>query len=131
MHAVRAMFVLSSMLVPLVAHAQQSPRKATVTVYVLTAAGLISDFDAADAQRRRNIGDTVQAMEAGMGWANLHSTAKGQEPIFCAPHVFHPSAEQSVDLIRRAVKNNPDAGKEPWEAVLLLALEETYPCPPK
>jgi hypothetical protein len=131
MHAVRAIFVFSSMLVLLAAHGQEPPRKASVTVFVIDAARLISDYDSGDAQQRRNIEDTVHAMEGGMGWANLQAKQKGQAPFFCAPYVFHPSAEQLIDLIRHVVKNNPDAGKEPWELVLLLALEETYPCQPK
>lgn len=131
MHAVRAIFVCTSMLVPLAAYCQEPPRNASITVHVLDAARLISEHDSADAQHRRDIENTVLAQQGGMGWANLHLIRKGQAPLFCTPHVSPPSAEQSIDLIKRFVKDNPDAGKEPWQVVLLLALEETYPCQPK
>ena len=72
---------------------------------------------------------TLSAYENGLGWANAHLENEGQRRLYCPPGQLALTPDQVVDIFRRFVARNPEAGNSPAGMVLLFALQDTFPCP--
>ena len=65
----------------------------------------------------------------GFGWANSELKERGQAPLFCPPEDLAITAEQTADILRRFVRERPQAGNAPAGLALLMALQNVFPCP--
>ena len=68
----------------------------------------------------------------GLDLTNRILIAGGGQPLFCRPSDRPITAERAEAILDRYLGDNPDIGHQktlPIVDVLMLALEEIYPCP--
>jgi hypothetical protein len=85
-------------------------------------------YDAANLENRQLYERILGATENGISWASAKAMNDGQRGIFCPPNKLALTDQQSVDILRRHVLAHTDHAKVPYGLVLLLALQETFPC---
>jgi hypothetical protein len=81
-----------------------------------------------DPKSKDYVAKIVQATGRGFSLANTAVTRRGQSPLFCQPNNLVLTGEQIIDIIYRFVEINPALEKAVWEAVMLKALENLFPC---
>ena len=62
--------------------------------------------------------------------ANSFVKTKGQPRMICQPQKLAIAAEQSARILADYLKRRPDTASLPAPIVLLIALEDTFPCAP-
>jgi hypothetical protein len=81
-----------------------------------------------DPKSKDYVAKIVQATGRGFSLANTAVARRGQSPLFCQPNNLVLTGEQIIDIIYRFVEINPALEKAVWEAVMLKALENLFPC---
>jgi hypothetical protein len=81
-----------------------------------------------DPKSKEYVAKIVQATGKGFSLANAAIARRGQSPLFCQPNNLALTGEQIIDIIYRFVEINPALEKATWEAVMLKALENLFPC---
>ena len=102
-----------------------SPARATMTVLLYEAAA--ADPGARELRKSRLLG----ALD-GLDLTNRILVGNGSRPLFCRPDGPGITAERAEAIIDRYLRVNPDIANQkalPVIDVLMLALEEIYPCP--
>jgi len=91
---------------------------------------ILKDYDnpkAGEAQRMV-ISSNLTGIEVGLGWANTAIRAQRmQAPLYCPPK-GEMAASQLVDILRRALKDEPRLGERPVGFAMLAALQRSFPC---
>ena len=101
-----------------------SPARATMSLSAYEAAA--SD----PAQRALRKSHLLGALD-GLDLTNRVLVAGGAQPLFCRPSDRPITAERAEAILDRYLGDNPDIGHQktlPIVDVLMLALEEIYPC---
>jgi hypothetical protein len=92
---------------------------------------ILRDYDnpkASEAQRAM-ISSNLVSMEVGLGWANTALRAQRmQAGLYCPPDKPSITAAQLIDILRRALKEEPRLGDRPAGFALLTALQRSFPC---
>jgi hypothetical protein len=75
----------------------------------------------------------INGMGAGFTWANGRLNARGMPKLFCTPRSLSLNANNYIDILdkqisRMSQKETPGLDDLPIGFVLLLGLEETFPC---
>jgi hypothetical protein len=81
-----------------------------------------------DPKSKEYVAKIVQATGRGFSLANTAIARRGQSPLYCQPNNLVLTGEQIIDIISRFVEINPALEKATWEAVMLEALENLFPC---
>jgi hypothetical protein len=81
-----------------------------------------------DPKSKEYVAKIVQATGRGFSLANTAIARRGQSPLYCQPNNLVLTGEQIIDIINRFVEINPALEKATWEAVMLKALENLFPC---
>ena len=81
-----------------------------------------------DPKSKDYVAKIVQATGRGFSLANTAIARRGQSPLYCQPNNLVLTGEQIIDIINRFVEINPALEKATWEAVMLKALENLFPC---
>jgi hypothetical protein len=81
-----------------------------------------------DPKSKEYVAKIVQATGRGFSLANTAIARRGQSPLYCQPNNLVLTGEQIIDIINRFVEINPALEKATWEAVMLEALENLFPC---
>jgi hypothetical protein len=81
-----------------------------------------------DPKSKEYVAKIVQATGRGFSLANTAIARRGQSPLYCQPNNLVLTGEQIIDIIYRFVEINPALEKATWEAVMLKALENLFPC---
>jgi hypothetical protein len=81
-----------------------------------------------DPKSKEYVAKIVQATGRGFSLANTAIARRGQSPLYCQPNNLVLTGEQIIDIIYRFVEINPALEKAVWEAVMLKALENLFPC---
>jgi hypothetical protein len=81
-----------------------------------------------DPKSKEYVAKIVQATGRGFSLANTAIARRGQSPLYCQPNNLVLTGEQIIDIIYRFVEINPALEKATWEAVMLEALENLFPC---
>jgi hypothetical protein len=81
-----------------------------------------------DPKSKEYVAKIVQATGRGFSLANTAIARRGQSPLYCQPNNLVLTGEQIIDIISRFVEINPALEKATWEAVMLKALENLFPC---
>jgi hypothetical protein len=92
----------------------------------LTAGELLQLYS--DPKSKEYVAKIVQATGRGFSLANTAIARRGQSPLYCQPNNLVLTGEQIIDIISRFVEINPALEKATWEAVMLEALENLFPC---
>jgi hypothetical protein len=85
----------------------------------------IDQSDPQESSRHRSV---LAAFGIGLFWANIHLVATGGKPIYCQPENLVLTDYQEVDMVRRYIKEFPDAANAPAGLVVLKALQNVFPC---
>jgi hypothetical protein len=88
----------------------------------------LKNYDAAGLESRQLYERILGATSNGISWASTKAMHDGQPGIFCTPNNLALADQQDIDILRRHVFSHPDHAKYPYGLVLLLALQETFPC---
>ena len=92
---------------------------------------ILRDYDnakASDAQRAM-ISSNLASIEVGLGWANTALRAQRmQAGLYCPPDKLAMTPSQVIDILRRALKEEPRLGDRPIGFALLTALQRSFPC---
>ena len=81
-----------------------------------------------DPKSKEYVAKIVQATGRGFSLANTAIARRGQSPLYCQPNNLVLTGEQIIDIINRFVEINPALEKATWEAVMLEALVNLFPC---
>jgi hypothetical protein len=72
----------------------------------------------------------LMGIQSGFMEANRFLTETRKEaPMFCQPETLSLTADQLVDMLRRAVKEQPDIDQGDPASALLTIMQHTFPCP--
>lgn len=77
---------------------------------------------------RKEIANWIGAMEIGLLWANVMLKNRGQPLLYCQPDHLTITDGQMIDMMRRAMKDNPKWGDFPVGMMVLVTLQRTFPC---
>ena len=92
---------------------------------------VLRDYDnpkAGEAQRAV-ISSNLASIEVGLGWANTAlRVQRMQAGLYCPPDKPPIPASQLIDILRRALKDEPRLGDRPVGFALLTALQRSFPC---
>ena len=87
------------------------------------------------ADKQGDEGDLVKIYLAGVvdgyGWANAKLSNNGEKLLFCQPAKLALQPDQIVSIFMAFAKKWRGDSKAPAGIIMLLALEETFPCEPK
>jgi hypothetical protein len=67
-------------------------------------------------------------MTTGLLWGNVMLKDRGQPPLYCQPDKLVITDAQMIDMMRRAMKDNPKWGEFPIGMMVLATLQRTFPC---
>ena len=117
-------------------------RVALLLALCLFSTGVRAEFSAKDYLARHDAakGDVekfiwkrhIEDTQNGMSWANSTLvTGRHETPLYCTPNKVVLTSEQLVDILKRYLeqyKDYKDLGSQPMALVLLMALQEDFPC---
>jgi len=70
--------------------------------------------------------------QEGLAWANIFlEKSRHENPFYCAPANLALTGQQIINILRRAIKEQPYLGKTPFRLATFMALQTTFPCPGK
>ena len=67
-------------------------------------------------------------LESAYSWSNATLGNRGGKLLYCQPENLAITRSQLKDIFERFVEEHNELADEPAGLVLLLALEETFPC---
>jgi hypothetical protein len=85
-------------------------------------------YDAARPEDKAHLRDHVEAVAHGVAWANAALKFQKQKPLYCPPDTQNLTGEQALDILRKEIEARSTSGNFPWPAVLIRALQHTFPC---
>jgi hypothetical protein len=85
-------------------------------------------YDAARPEDKAHLRDHVEAVANGVAWANAALNFQKQKPLYCPPEKQNLTGEQALDILRKEIEARPASGNFPWPAVMIRALQNTFPC---
>jgi hypothetical protein len=91
-------------------------------------AGYILETIRAGGSVEQSVTVYINGLENGYGWANATLSNNGEVPLYCQPSRLALSQDQIVDILRRFVEANPNLREMQTGLVLLMALQEMFPC---
>lgn len=96
-----------------------------------SAAEILRDYDGGD-EKDRALALTAIGREAdGFGWINTYlRVSRKTTPAFCQPPDLLITPEVAIGILRRKLAERPNLGPQPFGAVLLIALQQAFPCSP-
>jgi hypothetical protein len=66
-----------------------------------------------------------------MGWANTFLEEHRKEPpLYCVPPKLALTGEQIIDMLRKEIKDKPREADLEVGLVMMLLLQEVFPCSP-
>jgi len=77
---------------------------------------------------RHHIENFIGGMQIGLLWANVMLHSRGQPLLYCQPDHLTITDSQMLDMMRRAMKENPKWGDFPVGMMVLVTLQRTFPC---
>jgi hypothetical protein len=77
---------------------------------------------------RKQIETLIGGMTIGFLWANVMLKDRGQPLLYCQPGKLVITDSQMIDMMRRAMKDNPKWGDFPLGMTVLVTLQRTFPC---
>lgn len=79
---------------------------------------------------KKMLSDTLMWNENGFAWANASLQDRKAQPLYCSPENLTLTGDRLVDILRVQVTAHPLFGQMPFGMVLLLGLEQAFPCHP-
>jgi hypothetical protein len=70
----------------------------------------------------------VSAEHEGMSWYQTVLASRTGVKLYCAPEQTALQSNQLIDIVRRYVAQNPSYESSPFGMVLMIALQEAFPC---
>jgi hypothetical protein len=77
---------------------------------------------------RKGIESFIGGMQIGLLWANVVLKERGQPLLYCQPDKLVITDSQMIDMMRRAMNDNPKWGDFPLGMMVLVTLQRTFPC---
>lgn len=77
---------------------------------------------------RNSFQEWIGGMQLGLLWANVMLKSRGQPLLYCQPGHLTITDSQMLDMMRRAMKDNPKWGEFPVGMMVLVTLQQTFPC---
>ncbi|MBJ6128557.1 Rap1a/Tai family immunity protein [Microvirga splendida] len=71
----------------------------------------------------------ITGLSNGMGWYATADNYHHGKTLFCEPTKVRLVSEQYVGVLRDYVKTRPKMMADPVGGVLILALQDAFPCP--
>jgi hypothetical protein len=79
--------------------------------------------------RRATISSNLAGIGVGLGWASTAVRAQRmQAGLYCPPDQPEMPSAQLIEILRRALKDEPRLGDRPLGFALLAALQRSFPC---
>jgi len=95
-----------------------------------SAAELLEIYDRSELETSRRIELVLSATEDGLKSANTYLvTVRKEKPLFCQPSELRMSGRQLLTTLRRAVETDRSLSHKPMGFVLLVSLQNIFPCP--
>jgi hypothetical protein len=79
---------------------------------------------------RHKIENWIGGMQIALLWANVMLHSRGQPLLYCQPDHLTITETQMLDMMRRAMKDNPKWGDYPVGMMALVTLHWAFPCAP-
>ena len=76
---------------------------------------------------RKDVEHWIGGMQLGLVWGNAMLKNRGQPLLYCQPDHLTITDSQMLDMMRRAMKDNPKWGDFPV-GMVLVTLQRTFPC---
>jgi hypothetical protein len=70
----------------------------------------------------------VNGVLNGIGQANAMIIISGGRPLYCQPDNLALTSGQAANIMQNFVLKNPRTGADPFSVVMILALEDVFPC---
>ena len=70
----------------------------------------------------------MHAYGAGIEWAHSAMTMEGAKPMYCMPENLAISADQTISMVRQAIKATPEVADAPAGLAVWAAYLYTFPC---
>jgi len=77
---------------------------------------------------RKEIDDLVGGISTGLLWANAMLEKRQQPLLYCQPRHLTLTGTQVIDMMRRAMKDNPKWRDFALGEMVLVTLQRTFPC---
>jgi hypothetical protein len=77
---------------------------------------------------RRLLESLVEGMTIGLLWGNAMLKERGQPLLYCQPDKFVITGNVMIEMMRRAMKDNPKWGAFPLGMMAMATLQRTFPC---
>jgi Rap1a immunity proteins len=61
-------------------------------------------------------------------WPNARLHLDGRPQLYCEPKMLALTSEQDISILRRYVKEHPETKDKPAGVVMLLAMQDIFPC---
>jgi Rap1a immunity proteins len=87
----------------------------------------LQNYDRGSLQDRQLYERILGSAENGISWANAAVGKEHGFHLYCPPDIALAD-QQDVVIIRQYLSKHPDHRTYPYGLVLLVALEETFPC---
>jgi hypothetical protein len=72
----------------------------------------------------------LHGVQNGFVWANVMNIGKGAPALYCQPGHLSITRDQTINILNSYIKNSPvSLMKMDVGMVLLLALQNAFPCP--
>lgn len=116
-HVLRAALVGVCLLWPVSAQADVSANE------------ILQQYDASSANGRATWEAILAQTESGLGYANAYlEHTRNAAPLYCPPPQLALTGVQLINIVRRAIRNDPHLGEQPLGFVTLTALQRVFPC---
>jgi hypothetical protein len=77
---------------------------------------------------RQHLESLIGGITIGLLWANAMLHSRRQPLLYCQPKKLVPTDTQVIDMMRRAMRDNPKWGDFPLGMMVLATLQRTFPC---
>ena len=77
---------------------------------------------------RKHLANWIGGMQLGLPWANVMLKGRGQPLLYCQPEKLTLTDDQMIDMMRRAMKDNPKWGDFFVGMMVLVTLQRSFPC---
>jgi hypothetical protein len=77
---------------------------------------------------RQQIGNLIDGITIGFRWANAMLNTRNQPPLYCQPEKLPLDYTKVIEMMRRAMKDNPKWGDFDLGMMVLVTLQRSFPC---
>ncbi|HEY2069930.1 MAG TPA: hypothetical protein VGG48_10280 [Rhizomicrobium sp.] len=95
----------------------------------MTADELMHIYDTGDPTSRDEVAIAADGNYNGLAWASSYLTSQHATPIFCPVPNHAMTRQETMEMLRASMAKDARIGKQPYGLAMLLAVQETYPCP--